>query len=125
MTNTGGSERTLVLCVDDETTPLILRKLVLERADFRVLTASNGNQALEILSETPVEMVVCDHLMPEMTGAALAARVKARWPQLPFLLLSGVNEIPPGAEIADAFMSKLEGPDAMLNKVRSLLGRSI
>lgn len=115
----------MVLCVDDETTPLILRKLVLERAEFRVLTASSGHQALEILNESPVDMVVCDHLMPDITGAALAARVKARWPQLPFLLLSGVNEIPPGAEVADAFMSKLDGPDAMVDKVRSLLGRSM
>jgi len=111
----------VVLCIDDETTPLTLRKLVLERANFRVMTASNGEQALQILDHNPIDVVVCDHLMPEMTGAALAAKVKARWPQLPFLLLSGVNEIPPGAEVADAFMSKLEGPDAMVDKVRSLI----
>ena len=116
-----GSDKSVVLCIDDETIPLTLRKLVLERANFRVLTANNGEQALQILDHTPIDVVVCDHLMPEMTGAALAAKVKMRWPRLPFLLLSGVNEIPPGAEVADAFMSKLEGPDAMLDRVRSLI----
>lgn len=116
-----GSDKFVVLCVDDETTPLTLRKLVLERAGFHVLTASSGEQALQILNNNGIDAVVCDHLMPEMTGAALAAEVKARWPRLPFLLLSGVNEIPAGAEVADGFMSKLEGPDAMLDRVRSLL----
>ena len=116
-----GSDKFVVLCVDDETIPLTLRKLVLERADFRVLTASSGEKALEILDSNEVHAVVCDQLMPQMTGTALAAMVKARWPKLPFLLLSGVNEIPTGADVADGFMSKLDGPDAMVDKVRSLL----
>ena len=116
-----GSEKAVVLCIDDENVPLALRKLVLERADFRVVTASSAEQALAILDNNEVDAIVCDHLMPQMTGAALAAKVKARWPKLPFLLLSGVNEIPAGAEIADGFMSKLDGPDAMVDKVRSLL----
>jgi len=114
-------DKFVVLCVDDETTPLALRKLVFERANFRVLTASSGEQALEILDKNQIDAIVCDHLMPEMTGTALAARVKARWPHVPFLLLSGVNEIPSGAEVADGFMSKLDGPDAMLERVRSML----
>ena len=111
----------MVLCVDDEATPLTLRKLVLEGAEFRVVTANSGEQAWEILQNTPIDLVVCDHLMPEMTGVALAMKAKARWPQLPFLLLSGVNDLPAGVEVADAFMSKLEGPDAMIAKIRSML----
>ena len=116
-----GSDKAVVLCIDDESVPLALRKLVLERADFRVMTASSAEQALNILDNHEVDAVVCDHLMPQMTGAVLAAKVKARWPKLPFLLLSGVNEIPAGAELADGFMSKLDGPDAMVDKVRSML----
>jgi len=107
--------------VDDEATALMIRKLVLEQAGFRVIPASSAQQALEILNAGPVDLVLSDHVMPETTGAALAAIVKRMQPATPFLLLSGVNDLPPGAEMADGFMSKLEGPEAMIVKVRSLL----
>jgi CheY-like chemotaxis protein len=111
----------VILCVDDEATALMIRKLVLEQAGFRVLTASSAQQALEVLTGTPVDLVLSDHLMPDTTGARLAAMVKELQPRTPFLLLSGVNDLPAGAEAADGFMSKLEGPEAMIVKVRSLL----
>lgn len=111
----------VILCVDDEATALAIRKLVLEHAGFRVIPASSAQQAIEILNSEAVDLVLSDHVMPETTGAALAAMVKQLQPQIPFLLLSGVNDLPPGAEAADGFMSKLEGPEAMISKVRALL----
>jgi CheY-like chemotaxis protein len=86
-----------------------------------VVTASSGAGALDILQTTRVDLVISDHLMPEMTGAELASQVKRTHPTLPFMLLSGVNEIPDGADMADEFLSKLEGPEAMINRVRVLI----
>jgi CheY-like chemotaxis protein len=113
--------KNVILCVDDEPNSLILRKLVLEKAGYRVLTASSGPQALEVLSANPVNLVLSDQLMPGTTGTELARQVKTQFPALPVILISGVNEIPPDAENADLFMSKVEGPAAMCEKIAAVL----
>ena len=46
-------ERPLILCVDDEENQLAVRKLVLEREGYSVLTASSGQQALDLLAHQP------------------------------------------------------------------------
>jgi CheY-like chemotaxis protein len=114
-------DRPLLLCVDDEAIPLKIRTMVLEKAGFRVIAAASGQRALEIMQTLHVDLVISDHLMPEMTGAQLVSLAKAAHPNLPFLMVSGVNNIPEGAELADGFLSKLEGPEAMIERVRSLL----
>jgi CheY-like chemotaxis protein len=111
----------VVLCVDDEQTPLILRKLVLEKAGYSVLTANSATEALEILSREPVDLLLSDQLMPGAVGTELARKVKAVYPQLPIIVLSGVNEIPADAGIADLFLSKVEGPEILCQKISWLL----
>ena len=111
----------VILCVDDEPNSLILRKLVLEKAGYKVLTASSANQAMDVLSSAPVDLVLSDQLMPGTTGTELARNVKAVRPELPVVLISGVNEIPPDAANADLFMSKVEGPVAMCEKISAVL----
>jgi CheY-like chemotaxis protein len=66
-------------------------------------------------------MVLSDQMMPGMTGTDLAKTVRAIWPKLPFLLVSGVNEIPAGAEFADRFVSKIAGPDALFAHIKDVL----
>ncbi len=116
--------KNIILCVDDEPNSLILRKMVLERAGYQVLTASSARQALEVLSANSVDLVLSDQLMPGTTGTELAKKVKTQFPALPVILISGVNEIPPDAENADLFMSKVEGPTAMCEKIASVLSRN-
>lgn len=111
----------IILCVDDEENPLVLRKLVLQRAGYEVLTANSGREALRLAASQNVDLVLSDHLMPGMTGAELAQQLKAIHPDLPVLLISGVNEIPPGSNIADVFLSKVEGPDVLCKHVAAVL----
>lgn len=114
----------VILCVDDEPISLILRKLVLEKAGYRVLTANSVAQALDIFSNHPVDLVLSDQLMPGGTGTDLARKVKLRSPHVPVLLISGVNDIPADADVADLFLSKVEGPVAMCEKISSFLHKS-
>ena len=111
----------VVLCVDDEETPLILRKLVLQKAGYSVLTANSATEALEILSHERVDLLLSDQLMPGAVGTELARKVKAVYPQLPIIVLSGVNEIPADAGIADLFLSKVEGPEILCQNISRLL----
>ena len=111
----------MILCVDDEETSLILRKLVLEKSGFAVVTAGSANQAMEIVGSQPIDLVLSDQLMPGETGTELARRIKAVRPGLPVLLVSGVNEVPIDADFADLFISKLEGSENLCRKVREVL----
>ena len=111
----------VILCVDDEPNSLILRKLVLEKEGYRVLPASSAAQAVEVFSREKVDLVLSDQLMPGGTGTELAKKIKNVSPDLPVIVISGVNEVPPDADSADLFMSKVEGPQAMCEKISSLL----
>ena len=113
--------RAVILCVDDEETPLILRKLVLEKAGYQVITASSAKEALERASSSAVDLVLSDHLMPGITGAELAQQIKSQYPSLPVVIISGINEIPADASCANAFLSKVEGPDYLCREIAAVL----
>ena len=107
----------VILCVDDEETPLLLRKFVLQKAGYQVLTAHSGKDALGIIRSREVDLILSDYLMPNMSGAELAMQVKNHNPKLRVVLISGVNELPMDSNVADAFLSKLEGPDALCSRI--------
>jgi CheY-like chemotaxis protein len=113
--------KAVILCVDDEENPLVLRKFVLQKAGYEVLTASSGKEALELTASRSVDLVLSDHLMPGMNGTELAQQIKAEHPNLPVILISGVNELPAGSAHANAFVSKIEGPDALCKEVAAVL----
>ncbi len=117
-------EKPVILCVDDEEIPLSLRKSVLEKMGYSVVTANSGAEALEQLQRQHVDLVLTDMLMPGLSGAELAREIKQRRPQLPIILFSGVNEIPENANYADFFLSKVEGPARMSAKISEILGQS-
>jgi CheY-like chemotaxis protein len=111
----------VILCVDDEENPLALRKCVLQKAGYKVLTARSGKEALELVAAHKLDLIVTDHLMPGMNGTELAQQIKAQYPEMPIVLLSGVNDIPIGADLADVFLSKVEGPDALCKEIAAVL----
>lgn len=113
----------VILCVDDEQISLMVRSRVLEKAGHDIITANSAMEALEILRSRPVDLVLTDLLMPGMTGAELAREVKSQHPSLPVMLFSGVNELPPEHLHADIFVSKLEGPVFLCEKVAEMLNR--
>ena len=117
-------DRPMILCVDDEENQLAVRKLVLEKQGFSVLTASSGQQALGLLACHQIDLVLSDHLMPGLTGTELTRQIKASNPDLPVILISAVNEIPADAAFADLFMSKLDGPIAMCQNISAVLART-
>ncbi len=114
-------QNTFILLVDDEELPLILRKLVLEMQGYQVVTARSALDALQVLNDHPVDLVLTDQVMPGGTGTELAQSIKGRWPELPVILISGINEIPPDAKYADLFISKVEGPTALCTKISAIL----
>jgi CheY-like chemotaxis protein len=116
--------RAVILCVDDEVRALSLRQLVLQKAGYDVITATSAKEALAVVGSHRVDLVLSDQLMPGITGAELAREIKAQHPSLPVVLFSGLNEVPVDAHSADAFLSKLEGPDRLCKAIAAVLNGS-
>ncbi|MEO8737051.1 MAG: response regulator [Edaphobacter sp.] len=115
-------ESHLILCVDDELIGLRVRKILLERAGYRVLTAPDGSAGLEIFSSEPVEAVVLDYSMPGMNGGEVAKKMRQTKPHIPILLLSAYIGLPSDVlSMVDTYMTKGEGPPVLLKKLGSLL----
>jgi CheY-like chemotaxis protein len=112
----------VILCVDDEPTVLTTRKMVLQSVGYRVLTATNGRDGLTMFCEQPVEAVVLDYAMPGMDGGELASEIKRRNPEVPIMMLSAYMYLPDAAlQDVDLYLTKTDGPVAMINGLKSLL----
>lgn len=112
----------LVLCVDDEKVGLNVRRILLERSGYRVLTALNGPAGIELFESHPVEAVVLDYSMPGMHGGDVASQMRQRKPDVPILLLSAYVGLPAEIiQLVDIYMTKGEGAPALLAKLQSLL----
>lgn len=111
-----------VLVVDDEETGLHVRKLVLESEGFRVVTARNGTEALDLFPKQPIDAVVTDQIMPGIQGVEVAKEIKRHSPDLPVIMLSALPTKPAGAEaVIDAFVVKGQSPGILLDRLSSLL----
>ncbi len=113
--------KTAILCVDDENTPRTLRKLILQKQGYEVTDVGSGKEALELLAQRRFDLVLTDQLMPGMAGTELTRKIKSATPNMPVVIISGVNELPPDASYADRFISKIEGPLALFQGIAEVL----
>ena len=113
-----------ILCIDDEENQLVLRKLMLERAGYRVLTAESPAEAIALFGSDTVDLVIVDYYMPGMNGLALAREILRR-KKLPIVVLSAYAELP-GESIgtADTWIMKGTGSEELLRRIAELLSRS-
>jgi CheY-like chemotaxis protein len=116
-----GGTKTAILCVDDENTPRMLRKLILQKQGYEVIDVGSGKEALELLAQRQFDLVLTDQLMPGMAGTELTRKIKSATPNMPVVIISGVNELPPDASYADRFISKIEGPLALFQGIAEVL----
>jgi CheY-like chemotaxis protein len=97
-----------VLIVDDEPDIREVTSAMLAEDGYEVLTARDGQEALEILPQFRPDLVVTDLRMPRLSGFELLKVVRERFPRLPVIAVSGDfsgDELPPNVT-ADAFLSK-------------------
>jgi CheY-like chemotaxis protein len=112
----------LVLCIDDELIGLKVRRMLLERAGYHVLSALEGSEGLEIFAREPVQAVVLDFAMPGMNGAEVAARMRQLKPGVPILLLTAYLGLPREVtSLGDVYMTKGEGAPVLLDKLDAML----
>jgi CheY-like chemotaxis protein len=113
----------VILCIDDESLGLQIRKAVLEREGYRVLTALDGSSGLNLFTDEPVDGVILDYFMPGMDGGQVAVAMRRQRPEVPILLLSAYINLPQEVvSTVDFTLLKGEGPSELLLKVRRMLG---
>jgi len=118
-----------ILVVEDEEAVRTLARRCLEEAGYRVMEAVAGREALELVttSNGRVDLVLCDVILPEMTGHELGRSLEAIRPELPILYMSGY----PGLEVVKRglitreapFLEKPFSPESLASAVRGLLDR--
>jgi CheY-like chemotaxis protein len=114
----------VILCVDDNDQALSVRKFVLETRGYRVLTAKNAEEAVELYDGGRVDLVITDLVMPHCNGNDLIMQLKEIAPWVPAVLVSGsIKQFDPTTR-ADAFLPKGAcSPQELLERVRVLLVR--
>ena len=119
-----------LLLVDDDPHMILLVKDYLEFRGYEVLTAGNGNQALDCLESFLPDMIICDVMMPEMDGYTFVEQVRQQenlsWIPILFLSAKGqsqdrVHGLKKGA---DVYMVKPFEPEELIAQVESSLRHS-
>ena len=117
-----------LLLVDDETSVLAALKRVLRRENYRILSAGSGSEALSLLAQHPVGVILSDQRMPGMSGTELLARARIMHPKAIRMVLSGYTELD---SLTDAinrgeisrFLTKPWRDDELLEAVRDAFRR--
>jgi putative two-component system response regulator len=121
------SERPVVLAVDDRLTNLELVQAYLAEVDCEVVTATSGNEALALIGQRPVDMVLLDVMMPELDGFEVCAQIKAdpSTRLVPVVMVTALNNVSDRVHAletgADDFIAKPVDRIELVARVRSLI----
>jgi len=111
-----------VLIVDDDVNLARLLRTILRTAGYQVLTASDGEEALRMLDDASVDVIVLDLRMPRMDGREFFRELKARRNHAPVLIASAYGARTAQLELgADAAIEKPFEPDRLVDAVTELL----
>ena len=117
-----------ILIVEDDRDLREALVTTLELAKFRVVEAADGHEALLLLAQTPVDMVVSDVNMPKLSGHQLLAEVQRLYPGLPMLLMTAYGQISHAVSAMQAgatdYLVKPFDMRELLARVQALIKRS-
>lgn len=118
----------VILVVEDEEVVRGLIRRILEAEGYTVVEARDGAEALRLCTDRPdepIDLLLTDLVIPELTGPELAASLRSFWPDLSVLWMSGyaegtsaqVGRMPPNTE----FIQKPFAPAELVRRVQGLL----
>jgi response regulator RpfG family c-di-GMP phosphodiesterase len=86
------NEKQTILITEDEKSSVFLYTEELAEAGYRIVTAENGYQALGMLEDEPVALLMTDIQMPDMDAFELIPQVRAQFPGLPIIVVSAFKD---------------------------------
>lgn len=119
-----------ILVIDDDTTVRGTMRIILERAGYRVVEASDGRRGVELYRDAPTDLVVTDLFMPQQDGIETIQQLRAEFPDALILAVSSGASIGAEGPLADALMlgadetlAKPFSKDELLACVHELIDR--
>ena len=117
-----------ILVVDDEKLYRHLLQVNLETEGYEVITGTNGEECLDLVSKKHPDLVILDVMMPKMDGFTALERIR-QFSEVPVIMLTGKNEEQDrvkGLNIgADDYVAKPFSATELIARVRSVLRRSL
>lgn len=119
-----------ILVVDDDINALRLIAYALHREGFEAVTAKSGAEALQVLTETPADLIILDIMMPDMDGYEVCRRIRENpaTTRLPVIMLTAKSQVEDkvrGFQVgADDYVTKPVLPVELIARVRALLARA-
>ena len=117
-----------VLLVDDEANIIAALRRLLRQDGYRLLSAKNSAEGLELLRTQEVAVVVSDERMPGLSGTELLRRVKNLYPQTIRIILTAYRDGPSNGELLEAevvhrFIAKPWDNEALRSDVKCAVSR--
>jgi len=116
-----------ILVVDDESHIVNILKFNLKKSGYDVITAGNGEEALTMITNEKPDVIICDVMMPKVTGFEVCQKVKGdeALKQIPFILLTAKGqEVDKDIGLkfgADFYLTKPFSPKNIVDKVAEIL----
>ena len=114
-----------ILIVDDEVNIGILLSKFLTRNGFEISTSTNGNNALEIMTKEPFNLVLCDYRLEDTDGREMLRKIKATYPDTGVIIITGYSDIKLAVELikmgAYDYITKPLYPDEILNTINKAI----
>jgi len=114
-----------ILLAEDEALLRELGQTILTQAGYNVLTLYRRAEVISLLEShsDPIDLLLTDVVMPEISGQELVTLVRARWPNIRVIYMSGYSsddlaDIDPNA----AFLQKPFTPTELMTKIRNVIG---
>ena len=120
--------KTILIVDSNDETRLYLKQLITSR-NFIALEANSGEAALEMIDRSPPDLIILDFILPQMSGEAVCAKIKADNPQTVVIVLSAKAEsvdIVRGLQIgADDYIAKPFDPEELMARIDTRLRSTI
>ncbi|WP_457576503.1 response regulator [Desulfomarina sp.] len=91
-----------ILIIDDDEIIRELFRMWLERAGYEVYDAADGREGMAIQAKTPVDMLICDLIMPVQEGIETITLFRDKYPEIGIIAISGGGKIAPGSYLTIA-----------------------
>jgi DNA-binding NtrC family response regulator len=113
-----------LLLVDDEPAVIASLRRLFRKEPYEILTAENGEGALAVLQQNRIDASVIDLKMPGMDGMALLEKIRAEWPSVKVLMLTGHGGVAEAVQAvklgAVDFLQKHYEPESLLSRIHQL-----
>lgn len=119
-------KRKKILVVDDSEDMRLLLRRMLESAEYIIVTADNGKEAISMVQAEKPDVVITDYMMPEMDGVALIRALKSRegTRKIPVIMLTAKDEVDAEVRVfeagADDYLTKPVNAKRLVSRVKRL-----